>query len=171
MGSTDWLKTLAPMLGTALAGPLGGAAASFLADKLGVKESTVEAVTAVLSSGKMTSEQIASLKVAELEFQKFLQTNKIDLAKLANEDTAGARSMQIATRSNLPAVLTIIITIGFFGVLAWMLFDDTVQNSPPLLIMLGALGAEWTACCKFWFGTTDGSAQKTNLLAQAEAIK
>ena len=29
----DWFKTLAPMLGTALAGPLGGAAAAFIADK------------------------------------------------------------------------------------------------------------------------------------------
>ena len=29
--NTDWIKTLAPMIGTALAGPLGGAAAGFLA--------------------------------------------------------------------------------------------------------------------------------------------
>ena len=34
----DWLKQLAPLLGTALAGPLGGAAAAFIADKLGVEQ-------------------------------------------------------------------------------------------------------------------------------------
>ena len=35
------IKGLAPMLGTALAGPLGGAAASFIADKLGIETKTI----------------------------------------------------------------------------------------------------------------------------------
>ena len=50
----DWLKTIAPMIGTALGGPLGGAAAAFLADKLGIETKTVEAVSEVLNSGRMT---------------------------------------------------------------------------------------------------------------------
>ena len=32
----DWIKNIAPLVGTALGGPLGGAAAAFLADKLGI---------------------------------------------------------------------------------------------------------------------------------------
>ena len=32
----ELLKTLAPAIGTALGGPLGGAAAAFLANKLGI---------------------------------------------------------------------------------------------------------------------------------------
>ena len=57
----DWLKTIAPMLGTALGGPLGGAAAEFVADKLGLSEKTVDAVTSVLQSGQMTADQITQI--------------------------------------------------------------------------------------------------------------
>ena len=166
MGSTDWLKTLAPMLGTALAGPLGGAAASFLADKLGVKESTVEAVTAVLSSGKMTSEQIASLKAAEIDFQKFLETNKIDLVKLTNEDRGGARDMLVATKSLTPSVLTYLITIGFFGILIGLM-TGAADKSDALMVMLGSLGTAWTACVSFWFGSSHGSQNKDKMLANS----
>jgi hypothetical protein len=163
----EWLKTLAPLLGTALAGPLGGAAAAFLADKLGVKESTVEAVSEVLNSGKMSADQIASIRLAEVEFKRFLEQNKIDLERISAADRDSARKMQISTQSNMPAVLTTMITVGFFGVLGWMLNDESVINSPPLLIMLGSLGTAWTGACAFWFGTTQGSMQKNNLLAQS----
>lgn len=167
----DWLKQLAPLLGTALAGPLGGAAASFIADKLGIESKTIEAVQDVLDSGKMTSEQVAGLKVAEIEFRRFLEANKIDLERIAAADRDAARQMQQVTQSNVPAILTFMVTLGFFGVLGLMLHDDSVINSPPLLIMLGSLGTAWTSCIAFWFGTMSGSAQKTNLLAQAAPVK
>lgn len=162
----DWLKSLAPLLGTALGGPLGGAAASFIADKLGIEGKTIEAVTEVLSSGKLTPDQLAQVKLAEIDFKKFLETNKIDLFKLEVEDRSNARNMQIALKSPMPATLTVMITFGFFGVLGWMLYDESVVNSPPLLIMLGSLGTAWTGCCAYWFGTTKGSADKNALLAQ-----
>lgn len=170
MNSNDWqslFKTVAPAIGTALGGPLAGAAASFLADKLGVQEKTVKAVTDVLNSGKLTSDQILSVKLAEIEFNKFCKTHSIDMEKIAAADRGDARAMQVATRSNMPAVLTIMITSGFFGVLGWMLYDSNVVNSPPLLIMLGSLGTAWTAACSFWLGTTHGSAQKNQLLANS----
>ena len=63
----EWLKQLAPLLGTALGGPLGGAAASFIASKLGLNSETVEAVTDTLATVKLNPDQIASLKEAEIE--------------------------------------------------------------------------------------------------------
>jgi hypothetical protein len=163
----NWLKELAPLIGTALGGPLGGMAASFVADKLGIEEKTVEAVNNVLNSGKMTADQVASLKLAEIDFKKFCETNKIDVLKIEAADRDSARKMQMATQSNMPAVLTTMITVGFFGVLGWMMYDDAVVNSPPLLIMLGSLGTAWTGACAFWFGTTKNSANKDALLAQS----
>ena len=161
----DWLKQLVPLIGTALGGPLGGAAASFIAGKLGLEGSTIEAVNEVLNSGKMTPEQLAGLKLAEIDFKKFLESNKIDLERVAAEDRGSARDMQKVTHSVMPAVLTLLITCGFFGVLGWMLYDSTVENSPPLLVMLGSLGATWTGACAFWFGTTSSSREKTAMLA------
>ncbi len=81
---TGWLKGIAPLLGTALAGPLGGAAAVFLADKLGAKEKTVEAIMESLNA-PMTPEQLSGIKMAEIEFKKFLEQNKIDMVKIQAE--------------------------------------------------------------------------------------
>jgi len=162
----DWLKQLAPLLGTALGGPIGGAAASFIASKLGIENNTIEAVTNVLNSGKLSPEQISAVKLAEIDFQKFLETNKIDVEKIAAADRASARDMQIQTRSTMPATLTVLVTVGYFAVLGWMLYDPaTTKESGPLLLLLGALSSTWGAACAFWFGTTAGSQQKNQLLA------
>jgi len=165
----DWIKTIAPSIGTALGGPLGGAAASFLADKLGIQKKTIEAVSSAISGSKMTPEQITSVKLAELEFQKFLEQNNIDLAKLDVENTKSARDMQVETKSKTPEILSFVVTFGFFGVLAYML---TMESKPgeSLLIMLGSLGTAWAAIVNFWFGSTAGSSRKTELLSQAPAI-
>ncbi len=167
----NWLKELVPMIGTALGGPLGGLAASFVADKLDIKEKTVEAVTNVLNSGRMSPDQIVQVKLAEIEFTKFCQQNGIDLEKIAAADRDSARKMQMTTQSAVPGALTFVITGGFFGILAWMLTHADMPHSEPLLVMLGSLGTAWTTSIAFWFGTTVGSQRKTNLLAQADAVK
>jgi hypothetical protein len=160
----DWLKTLAPMLGTALGGPLGGAAAAFIADKLGLESKTIDAVSEVLNSGKLTPEQISGIKLAEIEFQRFLEQNKIDLAKLDVENTKSARDMQIATQSKTPDILAFIIVTGFFTMLLGML---SVSDQQALLILLGSLAAGFGAVLNFFFGSSRGSQQKDALLANS----
>lgn len=164
----DWIKALVPMIGTALGGPLGGAAASFIADKLGLDSKDVKTVSDVLNSGKLTPEQISALKLAEIDFQKFLESNKIKIEEIAAGDRKSARDMLAATRAKTPAVLTYIITIGFFGVLGAMFRWPEVKESAPLMIMLGSLGTAWTGACAFWFGTTHGSQTKNDLLANSQ---
>ena len=167
----DFLKSIVPLIGTALGGPLGGAAASFIADKLGIQSRTIEAVTEVLNSGKLTPEQIQSLKLAEIDFQKFLKSNEIDLEKIASADRDSARDMQKTVMSNVPAWLTFLLTIGFFGVLGAMFKWPEVKESAPLMIMLGSLGTAWTGACAFWFGTTHSSQAKNQLLANSSPAK
>jgi len=166
MKMNDFLKTVVPILGNAIAGPLGGVAASFLADALGIEEKTVEAVSEVLNSGKMSPDQVASIKLAEIEFRKFLEQNKIDIEKINMENVRSARDMQSVTRSWFPAILSSGITLGFFGILGWMLYDDNIANSEPVLIMLGSLGAAFGAVCNFWLGSSQSSLQKNELLAR-----
>ena len=171
MSSTDWIKTLAPMIGTALAGPLGGAAAAMLASKLGIEEKTVTAVSEVLNSGKMSADQIAGIKLAEIDFEKFLETNKIRLEELDAADRKSARDMQIAVGSWVPGVMAVVVTVGFFGILGWMLYDDTVRPSEPLLIMLGSLGTAWTMIIGFYFGSSQGSRANQQALIERASSK
>jgi len=161
----DWLKALAPLLGTALGGPLGGAAASFIADKLGIQEKTIEAVSEVLNSGKMSADQIASLKLAEIEFRKFLETNKIELAKLDVEDRSSARAREVAVKDWIPGTLAILLTGGFFGVLTYMLqFGTPEKGGDALLVMLGSLGTGFASVLAYYFGSSSGSNQKNAII-------
>lgn len=164
----DFIKTIAPLLGTALGSPLAGVAVSFIADKLGLEDKTVEAVTKAVSDGKLNADQIVMLKQAELDFKKFTETNKIDVMKVAAADRADARAMMVATKAKTPAALTYIITIGFFGVLGAMFKYPEIKESAPLMIMLGSLGTAWTGACAYWFGTTNNSQVKTEMLANSK---
>lgn len=171
----DFIKGLFPLLGTALGGPVGtmlsGVAANFIADKLGLSEKTVESVKAVIESGSLTPEQITQLKLAEQDMKKFMADNNIKLEQIAANDRASAREMLSSTRARTPAVLTYIITVGFFGVLSAMFMYPEVKESAPLMIMLGSLGTAWTGACAFWFGTTHGSQSKNDLLANSSPSK
>jgi hypothetical protein len=164
MNGFDLIKSIAPAIATALGGPLAGAAAAFLADKLGASEKTVESVKEIITGNSMTPEQVAQIKLAEIDFKKFLESNKIRIEEIHAADRDSARKMQIATNSWVPPVLSIGITTGFFSILSWMLTKD-FKASEPLLVMLGSLGTAWVAVVNYWFGSSAGSDRKTDLLS------
>jgi hypothetical protein len=168
----NWIKEIAPLIGTALAGPLGGIAASFLADKLGIEEKTVAAVSEVLASGKMTADQIASIKLAEMEFRKYCMQHNLDIERINAADRDSARSMQVQTRSMIPGFLAVLITSGFFGILIGMMLGKlNVSDQQSLLILLGALATSWGAVVNFYYGSSHGSQNKDALLANAGPAK
>lgn len=74
-----------------------------------------------------------------------------------------AVSEQIPRRdARTPALLTIVVTVGFFGVLLWLILHGLPESGrDPILIMLGTLGTAWTSCVAYYVGSSSGSAQKT----------
>ena len=167
----DFLMGIAPTIASALLGPLGGVAVAGLGKILGLDSATTATVTKAIADGKLTPDQLTEIKKMELEYKAREQELGFKYSELEFKDRDSARQMQIATNSNTPAVLTYIVTFGFFGILGWMLYDIKVIDSPPLMIMLGSLGTAWTGCISYWFGTTSGSIAKTNLLAQSAPTK
>ena len=77
--------------------------------------------------------------------------------------------MQTYTRNRTPEVLSFVITIGFLGVLFYMLTMEA-KPSDSLLIMLGSLGTAWAAVINYWFGSTAGSSRKTELIAHSPSV-
>ena len=129
----EWLKTIAPTIATALGGPLAGMAVSAVAKAIGCSPDEVQDV---ISSGKLTSEQVASIQLAELELKKQAQSMNLDFAKLLAEDKKSARDMQIATKSWIPALLAVFVTLGFFGILLGLMTEH-FKTSDALMLMLG----------------------------------
>jgi len=159
----DWLKMIAPTIATAVAGPFGTMAYGLIAHELGI--SPDEAKTTI-EAGKLTAEQIASVQLAEVQIKAKAQELNLDFAQLVVADRKSAREMQAQTRSYIPAVLAISVTIGFFGILVGMM-TETFKTSDALMLMLGSLGTAWTGIIAFYFGSSAGSQAKDDLLHQS----
>ena len=164
----DWLKQIAPTVASALGGPLAGMAVSAISKAIGVDESKVGDL---ISNNKLTADQVAQIKIAEIELQKQAQELGLNFEKLAVDDRKSAREMQAATRSIVPPALAAIVTVGFFGILVMMLLGKVDSNNPAILMMLGSLGTAWTGIIAYYFGSSAGSQAKTDLLSKAPAIK
>ena len=159
----DWLKQIAPTIATALGGPLAGMAVSAISKAIGVDE---EKVGDLISSNKLTADQIAQVKLAEIELQKQAQELGLNFEKLEVEDRKSARDMQSATRSMMPPLLAGAVTIGFFSIMVMMFFNKIDANNPAILMMLGSLGTAWTGIIAYYFGSSAGSQAKTDLLSK-----
>ena len=164
----DWLKQIAPTIATALGGPLAGMAVSAISKAVGVEPDQVQDM---IANNKLTAEQIAQVKIAEIELQKQAQELGLNFAKLEVEDRKSAREMQATTRSIVPPALAAIITIGFFSILIMMMLGKVDGNNPTILMMLGSLSTAWTGIVAYYFGSSAGSQAKTDLLSKAPAIK
>jgi len=164
----EWLKQIAPTIATAMGGPLAGMAVSAISKAIGVDEKDVGDL---INNNKLTAEQIAQVKLAEIELQKQAQELGLNFEKLAVDDRKSAREMQATTRSIVPPILAATVTVGFFGILVMMLLDKVDSNNPAILMMLGSLGTAWTGIIAYYFGSSAGSQAKTDLLSKAPAIK
>lgn len=150
------LKGIAPTLATAVAGPLGGAAVTALANKLGVADS-VDAVAKAISG-----DPAAAQKIAELE---------LEYAKLNAQDRDSARKAYaaIATSENATKLDKLVVPVLALGVvgLAFLLigvlmFVDTPNDQQQLVIFaLGFITSAAGQVLSFYFGSSQGSRDKT----------
>jgi hypothetical protein len=159
----DWLKQIAPTIATALGGPLAGMAVSAISKAVGVDEDKVQDM---ISSNKLSADQVAQLKMAEIELAKQAQELGLNFEKLAVEDRKSAREMQATTRSMMPPILACAVTLGFFSIVVMMFFNQVDSSNPAILMMLGSLGTAWTGIIAYYFGSSAGSQAKTDLLTK-----
>jgi hypothetical protein len=164
------LATVAPWIGTALGGPLGGMAVTAAADALGLSEKTESAIRTAISGA--TQAELLSLKQADADFSVKMQAlgfqNTEAMARLGNEDRESARNREIQVKDRTPKILAYIVTAGFFGMLVFMLFKPIPpENRDIVNIMLGVLGSTFGGIVGYYYGSTKGSEAKSAMLAQA----
>ena len=170
----EWIntiKTLAPTVATALGSPLAGAAISALGSIFGVDDPTKEKIGKLFADGQVTEEQLTELRKLEMVYQNEEKERGFRYVELSYKDTENARAMQIATKSNIPPILAIIVTVGFFGILGFLILNSQYKPTEPLLVMLGSLGTAWTMIIGFYFGSSHGSQNKDTLLANSTQNK
>ena len=166
-----FVSKFAPIVGAALGGPLGGAAGALLASALGVKDADPKSIEQAIKNGTLTGEQIIALKQAEDQFalqMKQLDINSVEeMEKLAIQDRSSAREREMAVKDWTPRILAYGVTIGFFGLLSFLLRHDLPAGSKDVLnIMLGSLGTAWISIVTYYFGSSAGSDKKTDLMGR-----
>ena len=158
------LGQLAPTIATALGGPLAGVAGKTLSNALfGHEDATEDQISDAMASA--TPDQLAAIKKIDADFKVQMKSLDIDLERISAGDRDSARQMQRETKDWVPKVLAIVITLGFFGILIWMLLKGMPQTgTEALLMMLGALGTAWTGVINFYYGSSAGSKAKTDAM-------
>jgi len=170
----SWVGKLAPMLGAALHGPLAGTAMVAVAKAIGLDDKAEEnQITEALA--KVTPEHMLAIKAAEAEFKVKMGelgfTSTADLEQIAAEDRADARQRETQLKDWTPRILAYGVSLGFFGILAWMVVHPGVTDSPLINILMGSLGTAWISIISYYFGSSAGSARKTEIMRQQEAAK
>jgi hypothetical protein len=172
----DWkslVRTIAPAIASAFGTPLAGLATKAIVDIfLGGDEKDVDEATLAAAVQNATPDQLIALKQADLQFQKDLAALEVDLERIAASDRDSARKRESTTGDVwTPRALALGVTIGFFGILCWLIAAGTPDaGGDALLVMLGSLGTAWAGMMTYYFGSTAGSARKTTLLARANPI-
>lgn len=162
------IGTIAPLIGTAFGGPFGALAGKLLADALGTSDP--KAQEAAIVSGD--PEILLKLQTADQAFKAQMETLRISEEKLAFDDVANARAMQIATHDTTPTYLAYFITLGFFATLGYLIVYGKPQTGGDvMLVMVGSLGTAWASIVSFFYGSSAGSAAKTDVINKIAATK
>lgn len=167
----DWKKivgAVAPTLATALGGPLAGMAAAAVSDALIGKPngSEAEIVTALQAGG---GEALAKLRAADQAFAVRMRELDIDVHRLHQADRASARDANV--RGGIQGrvfALVLVIFVAVIGIEAAVLFLGVPDGIDGQMVgrILGTLDAALLAALYYVFGSSAGSAAKTDLLGQ-----
>lgn len=153
----------APVLGTALGGPLGGIAGALVASALGTSNDP-DSVSAALSADP---DALVKLKEAELANKVQMQQLVVTAEQNRLQDVQNARARQTANpNDHTPQWLAGGVTFGFFGALAVVMLAP-LQSAVHdlLLVMIGALQTAWVAIISYYFGSSKDSTNQTRMIA------
>ena len=143
---------LAPTLGAALGGPVGGAAATMLADVLGC-DPTPQKIEKALQQA--TPEQLAEIKKAELDFEVRMKELEVDVFALETKDTQHAREHFREDWTARAIALLSVLLFGFYILLVTIMPAD--ENDLNVVnLVLGYLGGIVSSVVSFYFGASKG---------------
>ena len=147
----------------------------FVEDKLGVK-----------LAPDMSPEQVAELKIKEMEHEEELMRLRLEENRLGLEElgirikdvgSARDREVQIATNKDAPllnkivtpllALSLLLITFVLFGVVMFQSNPVDSSRKDILIYILGVLSAISTQIVSYYFGSSQGSKDKSEALEKA----
>lgn len=174
MNLLDTLKTIAPTVATALGGPLAGAAVAAIGSALNMDAPTQKAIETAITSGQLTPEQLSQLKQLELKYQADEKERGFKYAELAFKDRDSARQNNVAggIQGRL-FIMSVLLLVATLGCEIYVLFAGYPTAVADIVVgrVLGLMDSVALMVLAYYYGTSSGSAAKTELLAQSAPIK
>ena len=156
------LGAVAPTIGTALGGPMGGMAAKMVAEALGVDNDPKKIEKAIQAA---TPEQLAELKQIDADFDIKMKELDVDLFALETADIQSARGM--FSKDWTARIIGITVVGGFMGYIFLVTIQPPEQNSEALInLVLGYLGGLASAIISFYFGASNTSNKDQQMVIQ-----
>jgi hypothetical protein len=163
-----FLEQIAPTIATCLLGPAAGLAVTAISKALGIDEKDVQKT---IETGKLSAEQMMSLKQAEIELQAKAQELGLNFETLATQDRKSAREMQMSTKSFVPALLSILVVCAWALIQYFLLTHVIAQEMRELVArVLGTLDGALMLVLSFYFGSSSSSQNKDELLHRSTPI-
>ena len=141
---------VAPTLGAALGGPVGGAAMQVVSQVLGCKpdERSIQK-----SLQQASAEDLAKIREAELEFEAKMAEMQVDVFALETADKQDARKH--FSRDFTARFIAILMVLFFCSYIGMITIMPPEQNSMELInLVLGYLGGLVSAVISFYFGAS-----------------
>ena len=178
------ISEAAPTVGSILGGifaggpgsTLGGAAGNAISSLLKSLGLAADAKPdQVLEAIKADPQAVIKLRMAEMDYQLALNKQKLEEQEMFLKDVQSARQREIETtkatgkRDINQYVLAWVIVNGFFGLMALLIFRELPKDQNGVIFMLfGALAAGFGSIMNYYFGSSKGSAEKTQLLTKGQ---
>ena len=142
---------VAPTLGSALSGPMGGMAGGVIAKVLGVDNNQAAIENAMQNA---TPEQLLEIKKAEKDFEVKMKELDVNLFDIETKDKQDARTK--FSKDWTARIIGIAMVAGFLGYIFLVTLQPPEQNSEALInLVLGYLGGLASAIISFYFGASN----------------
>jgi hypothetical protein len=174
------LKDAAPALASAALGPLGGIAASFLSDKLGVPKEDLEATLQKPETRIRLAELDQEWKLAVMAHERAKRDQDIVELRAYLEDTANARATHGQNRGvfwlgvAILGIFAAVICLVLWGSFAILQGSITIKDVAVVAAVFGLIGtvvgyaaANAQQVVGYFFGSSKGSADTRQQLGDA----
>jgi len=152
-GALGVLGTVAPMLATAVGGPLAGTAVTALIGCLGLPAETTEQKLAA-TIAVATPDQLIAIKKADADFAVQMAALKITADKLCFDDRASARVREAAVKDTTPRNLAYLAILGSLALAGALMLGVTHIDTALGGVVLGYVFAESKAAMAYYFGAS-----------------
>lgn len=137
-------------------------------------DNTVDSLSAAIAGA--TPDQLIQIKKIDDDFALQMQQagfqNDKDLETIFAADRASARDRQIKMGDRFPQILTIALLVAFCALIYCLIRLPIPSASQSILYgMAGTLSTALVTAVAYFLGSSKGSADKTQLLAQAPPIQ